>query len=201
MDIFTATSLNNKIMINDEKYRFKELSTSEILKFRDKIRNKYKAIIVGADTIKKDNSILLNKNKSNKRIIIDKYQDLSMDLQIFNIEPNKTYILVFEEKKEYKKQVEERGANYIITNENEICSEINKIGDGKVWLEGGAKIIKKFLQLGEVDKISIIQFPILYSNDALGMFDYIEHNYKLNLYKNKIIDNQFVYLEYKLDII
>ena len=62
MDIFTATSLNNKIMINDEKYRFKELSTSEILKFRDKIRNKYKAIIVGADTIKKDNSILLNKN-------------------------------------------------------------------------------------------------------------------------------------------
>ena len=200
MNIFTATSLNNKIMINDEKYGFKELSTSEILKFRDKIRNKYKAIIVGADTIKKDNSILLNKDKSNKRIIIDKYQDLSMDLQIFNIEPDKTYILVFEEKKEYQKQVEERGANYIITNENEICSEINKIGDGKVLLEGGAKIIKKFLQLGEVDKISIIQFPILYSNDALGMFDYIEHNYKLNLYKNKIIDNQFVYLEYKLEI-
>lgn len=56
-----------------------------------------------------------------------------MDLQIFNIESNKTYILVFEEK-EYKKKIEERGVNYIITSENEICIAINKIGDGKVLI-------------------------------------------------------------------
>ena len=160
MDVFTAVSLNNKIMTNDKKYDFKELSTPEILKFRDEIRNKYKAIIVGANTIKQDNSTLLNKDKSNKRIIIDKYQDLSMDSKIFNVEPSKTYIIVSEEKKEYKKQIEEEGANYIIKSENEICSEINKIGEGKVLLEGGAKIIKKFLELGEIEKISIIQFKI-----------------------------------------
>ena len=201
MDIFTAVSLNNKMMTNDKKYDFKEFSTSEILKFRDEIRNKYKAIIVGANTIKQDNPTLLNKDKSNKRIIIDKYQDLSMDSKIFNVEPSKTYIIVSEEKKEYKKQIEEKGANYIIyKSENEICDEINKIGDGKVLLEGGAKIIKKFLELGEIEKISIIQFPILYSNDSLGMFDYIENNYRLNLYESKIIDNQFVYSEYKLNI-
>lgn len=199
MDVFTAVSLNNKIMTNDKKYDFKELSTPEILKFRDEIRNKYKAIIVGANTIKQDNSTLLNKDKSNKRIIIDKYQDLSMDSKIFNVEPSKTYIIVSEEKKEYKKQIEEKGANYIIKSENEICSEINKIGEGKVLLEGGAKIIKKFLELGEIEKISIIQFPILYSNDALGMFDCIENNYRLNLHKSKIIDNQFVYSEYRLN--
>ena len=75
MDIFTAVSLNNKIMTNDNKYDFKVFSTSEILKFRDEIRNKYKAIMVGANTIKQDNPTLLNKDKSNKRIIIDKYQD------------------------------------------------------------------------------------------------------------------------------
>ena len=202
MDIFTAVSLNNKIMTNDKKYDFKEFSTSEILRLRDEIRNKYKAIIVGANTIKQDNPTLLNKNRSNKRIIIDKYQDLSMDSKIFNVEPSKTYIIVSKEKKEYKKQIEEKGANYIIyKSENEICDEINKIGEGKVLLEGGAKIIKKFLELGEVEKISIIQFPILYSNDALGMFDYIEKNYRLNLYESEIIDNQFVYSEYKLNII
>ena len=201
MDIFTAVSLNNKIMTNDNKYDFKVFSTSEILKFRDEIRNKYKAIMVGANTIKQDNPTLLNKDKSNKRIIIDKYQDLSMDLKIFKIEPSKTYIIVSEEKKEYKKQIEEKGANYIICKcENEICDEINKISEGKVLIEGGAKIIKKFLKLGAVEKISIIQFPVLYSNDALGMFDYIENNYKLNLYESKIIDNQFVYSEYKLNI-
>lgn len=202
MDIFTAVSLNNKIMTNDKKYDFKEFSTSEILRLRDEIRNKYKAIIVGANTIKQDNPTLLNKNRSNKRIIIDKYQDLSMDSKIFNVEPSKTYIIVSKEKKEYKKQIEEKGANYIIyKSENEICDKINKIGEGKVLLEGGAKIIKKFLELGEIEKISIIQFPILYSNDALGMFDYIENNYRLNLYESKIIDNQFVYSEYKLNII
>lgn len=202
MDIFTAVSLNNKIMTNDKKYDFKEFSTSEILRLRDEIRNKYKAIIVGANTIKQDNPTLLNKNRSNKRIIIDKYQDLSMDSKIFNVEPSKTYIIVSKEKKEYKKQIEEKGANYIIyKSENEICDEINKIGEGKVLLEGGAKIIKKFLELGEIEKISIIQFPILYSNDALGMFDYIEKNYRLNLYESEIIDNQFVYSEYKLNII
>lgn len=202
MDIFTAVSLNNKIMTNDKKYDFKEFSTSEILRFRDEIRNKYKAIIVGANTIKQDNPTLLNKNRSNKRIIIDKYQDLSMDSKIFNVEPSKTYIIVSKEKKEYKKQIEEKGANYIINkSENEICGKINKIGEGKVLLEGGAKIIKKFIELGEIEKISIIQFPILYSNDALGMFDYIENNYRLNLYESKILDNQFVYSEYKLNII
>lgn len=202
MDIFTAVSLNNKIMTNDKKYDFKEFSTSEILRLRDEIRNKYKAIIVGANTIKQDNPTLLNKNRSNKRIIIDKYQDLSMDSKIFNVEPSKTYIIVSKEKKEYKKQIEEKGANYIIyKSENEICDEINKIGEGKVLLEGGAKIIKKFFELGEIEKISIIQFPILYSNDALGMFDYIEKNYRLNLYESEIIDNQFVYSEYKLNII
>lgn len=202
MDIFTAVSLNNKIMTNDNKYDFKEFSTSEILKFRDEIRNKYKAIIVGANTIKQDNPTLLNKDNSNNRIIIDEYQDLSMDSKIFNVEPSKTYIIVPKEKKEYKKQIEEKGANYIIyKSENEICDEINKIGEGKVLLEGGAKIIKKFLELGEIEKISIIQFPILYSNDALGMFDYIENNYILNLYESKIIDNQFVYSEYELNII
>lgn len=202
MDIFTAVSLNNKIMTNDKEYDFKEFSTSKILKFRNEIRNKYKAIIVGANTIKHDNPTLLNKNKSNKRIIIDRYQDLDMNLKIFNIEPSKTYIIVSEEKKEYRKQIEKKGANYIICkNENEICGEINKISEEKVLLEGGAKIIKKFLELGAIKKISLIQFPILYSNDALGMFDYVENNYKLNLYESKIIDNQFVYLEYKLNMI
>lgn len=201
MDIFTAVSLNNKIMTNDKKYDFKEFSTSEVLKFRDEIRNKYKAIIVGANTIKQDNPTLLNKDKSNKRIVIDKYQDLSIDSEIFNVEPSKTYIIVSEEKKEYKKQIEEKGANYIIyKSENEICEEIKKIGEGKVLIEGGAKIIKKFLELKEIEKISIIQFPIIYSNDALGMFDYIENNYRLNLYESRIIDNQFVYSEYKFNI-
>lgn len=201
MDIFTAVSLNNKIMTTDRKYDFKEFSTSEILKFRDEIRNKYKTIIVGANTIKQDNPTLLNKDNSNIRIIIDKYQDLSMDSRIFNIEPSKTYIIVFEENKEYRKQIEEKGANYTICKcENDICNEINKIKEGKVLLEGGAKIIKKFLELGMIEKISIIQFPVLYSNDTLGMFDYIENNYKLNLYKSKIIDKQFIYSEYKLNI-
>lgn len=202
MDIFTAVSLNNKIISDNKNFDFQKLSTQKLLEFRDNIRNKYKAIVVGANTIKQDNPTLLNKSKINKRIIIDKYQDLSMDLKIFNIEPQKTYIIVLQKNDEYKKQIEKRGANYIVCkNEKEILDSISLIGGESILLEGGAKTIEMFIKLGMINKISIIQFPVLYSNKTLGMFEYIENNYNLTLRKSDVIDKQFIYLEYKITII
>lgn len=199
MDIFTAVSLNNKIISNNSEFDFKNVSTKEILSFRNKIRNQYKAIIVGVNTIKKDNPTLLNTNNDNKRIIIDKYQDLDMNLKIFNIEPQKTYIIALKDNENYKEMIEKKGANFIVANTNEeIVSKIQQISDGKILLEGGAKIISEFMKSSNIDTISVIQFPFIYSKNSLGMFDYLEENYKIELEKSDIIDSQFVYLKYKL---
>ena len=198
MDIFTAVSLNNKIISNNSEFDFKNVSTKEILSFRNKIRNQYKAIIVGVNTIKKDNPTLLNTNNDNKRIIIDKYQDLDMNLKIFNIEPQKTYIIALKDNENYKEMIEKKGANFIVANTNEeIVSKIQQISDGKILLEGGAKIISEFMKSSNIDTISVIQFPFIYSKNSLGMFDYLEENYKIELEKSDIIDSQFVYLKYK----
>lgn len=67
MDIFTAVSLNNKIISKNNEIDFKSISTKKLLEFREKIRNNYNTIIVGANTVKQDNPKLLNK----KRIIYE----------------------------------------------------------------------------------------------------------------------------------
>lgn len=199
MDIFTAVSLNNKIVSDNSNFDFKNISTTEILNFRNEIRNQYRAIIVGANTVKQDNPTLLNTNNDNIRIIIDNKQDLDMDLKIFNTEPQRTYIITQNVNESYKKMIEAKGSNYIIaTTNNEMIEKIEKISSGKILVEGGAKIISQFMKLSVIDTVSVIQFPVIYNKSSLGMFDYVEDNYKLELEKSKIIDSQFVYLRYNI---
>lgn len=199
MDIFTAVSLNNKIVSDNSNFDFKNISTTEILNFRNEVRNQYRAIIVGANTVKQDNPTLLNTNNDNIRIIIDNKQDLDMDLKIFNIEPQRTYIITQNVNESYKKMIEAKGSNYIIaTTNNEMIEKIEKISSGKILVEGGAKIISRFMKLSVIDTVSVIQFPVIYNKSSLGMFDYVENNYKLELEKSKIIDSQFVYLRYNI---
>ena len=199
MDIFTAVSLNNKIVSDNSNFDFKNISTTEILNFRNEVRNQYRAIIVGANTVKQDNPTLLNTNNDNIRIIIDNKQDLDMDLKFFNIEPQRTYIITQNVNESYKKMIEAKGSNYIIaTTNNEMIEKIEKISSGKILVEGGAKIISRFMKLSVIDTVSVIQFPVIYNKSSLGMFDYVENNYKVELEKIKIIDSQFVYLRYNI---
>lgn len=200
MDIFTAVSLNNKIMSKNNEIDFKSISTNKLLEFREKIRNNYNTIIVEANTVKQDNPKLLNKKRNNMRIVIDKYQDLDMNLKIFNDEPERTYIIVLNDNQKYKKEIEKRGAHYIVANTNQdLIKKIHEISNGKILIEGGAKIINQFINENEIDSISLIQFPVIYPNDCLSMFEYVDKSYKLQLEKNSIIDEQFVYFKYKVD--
>ena len=100
IDTFTALSLNGIIGEKRGSSRiFTKLSSKKILKFRKKIRNQYNAILIGVNTLKRDNPILLNSKLSNYRLVIDKYYNLSLNLKIFKNRPENT-IIVLRKKKE-----------------------------------------------------------------------------------------------------
>lgn len=200
-DVFVATSINSKIFFEEDSNIFDKLTTKKLLDIRADIRNKYKTIIVGGNTIKRDNPTLLNIDKTNIRIIIDKYADLNIDSKIFTIMPNRTYLIILKKDKKYEKQLLNLGVNivYLETkNEKEIIEKINKISVGKVLIEGGAKTICMFLRNDYVEHVKIVQFPIVLPSEALSFEQINNCIIHCKLKESYTIDNQYIYQCYKV---
>ena len=118
-DVFVAMSLNFKIFDNNFPSIFNYFSDEYILELRKKIRNEYKIIIVGANTIKIDNPNLLNSKKNNIRLVIDKYADINLNSNIFQNEPKLTYVLLLKNNKDYIKKLRKKGVNVILFEETD----------------------------------------------------------------------------------
>lgn len=200
-DIFIATSINSKIFFEENPSVFDDLTTRKLLDIRADIRNEYNTIIVGGNTIKKDNPTLLNIDKTNIRVIIDKYADLNLNSKIFTTMPNKTYLILLKKNKDYEEYLLRLGVNIIHLNNNdelEIIKEIKKISIGKILIEGGAKTIRMFLRNNFIDYIRMVQFPIILPLKSLGFDNNIDFIVNCKLYKNCIIDNNYIYQCYKV---
>ena len=113
VDLFIATSINSKIFLDNNPLIFGKLSSKKLLEVRNNIRNEYETIIVGGNTIKKDNPTLLNTNKSNIRIIVDKYADLDINSKIFTTMPERTNIILLKKNDKYKEKLLSIGVNVI----------------------------------------------------------------------------------------
>ena len=104
-DVFVALSINSKIFHFDNPNIFKLLTSKELVDIRNSIRGEYGTIIVGANTIKNDNPTLLNLNKNNIRIVIDKYGDLNLKSKIFCESPELTNVILLTENMDYEKKL------------------------------------------------------------------------------------------------
>jgi len=200
-DVFVGISVNEKIFSKKYPKIFNELSSYELLNFRDEIRKQYDTIIVGGNTIKTDNPNLLNKNNSNIRIIVDKYGDLNLNSKIFVNIPEKTYLILLCNNTNYieeLKRMKIKVIPLIDANESKILETIKKISIGNVLVEGGGKTISFFLRNNCINNIKMIRFPLVLPSDSIDLFDKIEKNIFLKLKTSFTIENNFVYEEYEL---
>lgn len=197
IDLFCAISLNNKICCLEDKNIFTKSSSQSLLEFRNEFRNMYQYLLVGANTIKNDNPLLLNEEMNNKRIIIDKYADLNLESKVFNIKPEQTIIFLMKNNKKYIKELKMRKVMVIQCNKHNLLTKLKKHLKGNVMIEGGSKIINFFLDNKMINDLNLVVFPFILPISSLDIFQrkIIEN---LILLEYNCIDNKYLYLKYHI---
>ncbi len=136
----TAISLDGRIATEggDSKW----ITSEESRKYAHKLRNSVDAILVGKNTLLKDNPCLNVRGIKNPnhpyKIILSSNQNISHDLNIFKDDPEK--VLIF-------------------NNLQELCEKAYKLNIMRVLIEGGSIVYKSFLEAKLIDKIYFFISP------------------------------------------
>jgi len=174
----------------DSKWISNEKSRNHV----HKLRNYYSSIMVGANTVLKDNPFLNCRLKNKKgrdpiKIILDEDGiTFDKDLNIFKT-PSKTIIFTSNKK------------NFINENVDVVLSEnltpkfiLNILYDLKidsVFIEGGAKVLSEFYDFA--DKFHIFLAPKIFSN-GISPFQYLNKKNELKIINTKNFEDN-IYLE------
>jgi riboflavin-specific deaminase-like protein len=203
VDVLVAMSLNGSISAIDKsgKSLFPKLSNENILRLRDRIRSRYDAIIVGTNTLIKDNPKLLNKKENNRRLIIDKYQNIPLDLKVFTYKSENTIVIVDKKRNDvkYLSNIVNTGAQLLFVDDtndvNAILKKIERIGIKNVLLEGGAKIINDFFRCNVINIMQLVIFPFFASGNKSNIF--LDKTDRIKIFKNissKSIDKKYTFI-------
>ncbi len=164
-----ASSLDGKMATL--KGESKWITQKKARDFANQLRCQNDAVLVGINTILKDNPQLTCRaigGKQIKRIILDSSLVIPLQSRLFR-KPGE--IIIFTEKKEspdWRKvaELEKRGARVIPVRKKEdllswsaLLAELYKLGCAKVLIEGGAKVISSALEEGIVDRIFLFLSP------------------------------------------
>lgn len=173
----TAMTLDGKI--STYKGDSKWISCEESRLIVHKMRNSLTGIMVGINTILKDNPMLTTRIEDGRnpiRIVVDSNLRISEDTNVLNINQNERCIILTTNKASLKKieAIKRKGAEIIITNNKNGKVDINNameiLGDMKIdsiLLEGGGELAFSALEAGVVDKVvSFIAPKIIGGNDS-----------------------------------
>lgn len=167
-----AQSLDGRIAVKsgDSKY----ISSKETLKFVHKIRSEVDAIVVGAETLKKDNPSLTVRHVKGRdpyRIIVSDSIKLNPDYNIIkNNSDYKTIIATSENgyKRLSKSKFGKDLIYWILKNNksgkidlDDFIKKADSFGLRSILIEGGARLATSFLKAKLVDKFIMATSPIL----------------------------------------
>lgn len=174
-----AMSVNGKISYGDGKG--KRITGKESERRVHELRNEYDAMLVGRNTVLKDNPKLTCRIKNCKnpvRVVLDSNLKLKGTEQIFK-EQGEVIIAVTQGVN--KKKIKKFGKKADII----ICKSKNKKVDLKdlmikleertiesVLVEGGKEINESFLKSGVIDKVMLFVSPNVIKGKSLGAFDW-----------------------------
>ncbi len=165
----SGISLDGKI--TDYKDNSQWITSESARKLSQKLREVNDAILVGINTVLKDNPSLTYRGTKKKnrfiRIIMDSYLKIPPKAKVLKKVPDHKTIIITSERnynnpkiKKFKDidfiYVEERNG-YL--NLKETLKEIRKLNIGKIIIEGGAEINFSFLKDNLVDKINLFVAP------------------------------------------
>ena len=143
-----ALSLDGKIC--DDFGNARWISSAEARKMTGKCRERVDAIMVGAETVRKDNPSLLshgNRNDDLIRVVVTRSGKLPKNAQIFTDgAPNKTKVFrVGKDAKELK----------------DVLRQLGKMGVMHVLCEGGLKLARSLADAGLVDEWITVLAPVV----------------------------------------
>jgi diaminohydroxyphosphoribosylaminopyrimidine deaminase / 5-amino-6-(5-phosphoribosylamino)uracil reductase len=149
----------------------KWISSPESRKYVHKLRSHYDAVLVGRNTVEKDNpelTVRLVKGRNPYRIVIDKGLVLNLNNKLFSDKfTEKTVIITSAEPGEFLKRyfeqkkikvVKAKSANGII-NLKDAVRKLAKLGIASVLVEGGAFTFTEFIKQKMADEILIFTSP------------------------------------------
>lgn len=144
-----------------------------------KLRHQYAAIMVGVNTIIKDNPMLTDRSESNKksnpvRIVADSNGRTPIDSFVLSTTDAKTIIAVTKNAdKNFISTVEKKGAEIIVCPENNkkidlnfLTLELGKRGIDSILLEGGSTLNFSAIQAGIVDKVYSFISPKMFGGET-----------------------------------
>ena len=155
----TGQSLDGKIAISGGQSQWITNEDSRIL--AKKLRDIYDCVLVGVNTVVKDNPGLEGRKKIPWRAVIDPHLRVPLSWKAFRVSPEKVVLFVSSRKKKSPKLknippevslvfIDERQGLFSV---RKILAELFKRGIMSVYLEGGAATLGAFFDAQAVDKI------------------------------------------------
>jgi diaminohydroxyphosphoribosylaminopyrimidine deaminase/5-amino-6-(5-phosphoribosylamino)uracil reductase len=166
-----AITLDGKIA--DDSYHSKWISSTGSRKQVHQLRSQYDAVLVGANTINKDDpqlTVRLVEGRNPKRIVLDHELKAVVERKIFNSEKNVFLFTSIEKKDSSKvKILENLGVKFFFLKIDDkkrfhLKQVLKKIGDeeiASVLVEGGAKVFNSFIKDNLFDELQIFIAPKL----------------------------------------
>ncbi|MDP7244034.1 MAG: bifunctional diaminohydroxyphosphoribosylaminopyrimidine deaminase/5-amino-6-(5-phosphoribosylamino)uracil reductase RibD [Flavobacteriales bacterium] len=167
-----AMSLDGKIATStgDSKY----ITSMAARKYVHQIRNDVDAVMVGINTITRDNPILdsrLVKGKNPVKIIVDSKLKISERSKVFK-DPSKVIIATTKRAKKKKAdKLQQKGVRILMLNPKkelvdlkELLKELGKSEIASVMIEGGAELSGNAIKESVVDKLLIFTAPKIIGN-------------------------------------
>ncbi|NPA52659.1 MAG: bifunctional diaminohydroxyphosphoribosylaminopyrimidine deaminase/5-amino-6-(5-phosphoribosylamino)uracil reductase RibD [Aquificae bacterium] len=190
----------------------KWITNEKSRKYAHKLRKEAGAVLVGINTVLKDNSKLtvrhVETDKQPKKIIIDKELKIPLQADLLSTEGESIIITSEYADKEKIKKLKDKGIKIEKLPVKEGLFEIEDLLNllfeleiVQILVEGGAKTITKFLKSGFVDRFSIFIAPKILGEEGLssiGKLDIedIKDSYKFYVEKLKRFDDD-IYLSLK----
>jgi len=167
-----AMSLDGKIATStgDSKY----ITGREARKYVHQLRNDMDAVMVGINTITRDNPLLdarLVKGKNPTKIIVDSTLKISERAKVLK---DPTKVIIATTKKAQKKKIDklhQKGVQVLVLKPkaglvdlNELMKELGKSGITPIMIEGGAELSGNAIKEGVIDKLLIFTAPKIIGN-------------------------------------
>ncbi len=160
-----ATSKDMKISGFSKKY----ITSEDSLRYVHALRSKVGAILVGINTVLKDDPYLtdrLIKRHSPARIVID--PDLKIPDHVNFLTPNTRRVIIthHDSKPSRHAALQERGVELIQMegerfNAQDLLVQIGKLKIGSILVEGGAITMNTFLESGHYDELYLFVAPVI----------------------------------------
>lgn len=162
-----AITLDGKIAtrVYDSKWISNEAARKKV----QELRNEFFGIMVGINTVKKDNPSLtcrLENGRNPYRIIINPFLEISDDRNILHFEDKKNIIITSKKNKDSERveDLSSRDVRFIFLNSynfsfDDILTELANINIDSVLLEGGSELISRAFKEDAIDEGEIFIAP------------------------------------------